>query len=148
MKTEFIQYLERIGLSEIIIDKIKDKYLRLVEITDIPEFDDIFVSETSQDDGDREYYNLSCFTPSMMASIALSGKDISFVKILDVISSLNVTEFDLDLTAPNGNSKFNCYVKRIHVERALVFNSSGINCSHLLKLCKKYFMTQINSRKI
>ncbi len=146
MKQEFIDYLVKIELSEPIVKVIQDNYSKLIAIADITDFDDIFVSESREGESDRDYLNLWGFTPIMIGSITLSGKEISIVKIQNVISSFTVFDNNYDLITPSTNSKLNCYVKRIHVERSLVFKSSGINCNHLLNLSKKYFIKQINSK--
>ncbi len=143
MKQEFISYLKEIDLSDILSQSIIGNYEKLTNVADIDEFDDIFISEGISNDN-REYFGLWGFTPHMIGFIPITGKDISIIKIQSVISSFTINEFNFDLKKPSADSKLNCYIKRIHIERSLIFNSTGFNCIQLLRLCKKYFIKQIN----
>ena len=144
MKNEFEDYLSSIGISTTMLDTIRNKYKDLATAADVEDFDEIFISEGISSELIREYFSLWCFTNKLLCEATISDKKIGIYRLSDNISNLFINEYNFDLITPSENSKLSLSIRRIDATVGIVLNSSGINCSKLLDVSKKYFVSNLN----
>lgn len=142
MKKEFINYLDSIGLSKTMTETIVNKYNILKNVYDV-DFDDIFVSEAISNTGNREVFQLYCFTPKIIYRIYITALLASAYPIHNYLLVCSYNDYNFDLVKADANSKLTCSIKRLHVTDHMLLNASGINCNQLLLVSKKYLLTNL-----
>ena len=83
MKQEFLDYLAKVRMSDVMINAIKQKYQLLCTASNINEFDDIVVSEMISMDGNREYFSLWGFSPNVLCKVSISSTDESKIAVFN-----------------------------------------------------------------
>lgn len=149
MKAEFQNYLKDIGLSTVMADTINKKYLILTQAANVKDFDDIIVSEIISKQGNREYFSLWGFTPTLFCKISIIATadvhDIVLFKLKNNIARFSFSNLNYDLINETPQSTLDTLVRTFDMEVPYSIKSSGINCSHLLSVTRKYFISNINT---
>lgn len=142
MRPDFIDYLKNIGLSDVMTNIIKEKYLQMISVLEIKEFDDIFISETMSSQGSREYFSLYGFTDSLACRIGIVRGDphIGIMRLKGLVRQINILDWNYDLITPDENSKLRYSPVNLDGKGIFTAYASGLNCSKLIYIHKKYII--------
>ncbi|RXR15968.1 hypothetical protein EQG63_12065 [Flavobacterium amnicola] len=145
MKPEFKEYLESISLSTVMYEAIVKNYDALNLVVNV-EFEDIHFSEKISSGGNREYFSLWAFTPKLICkitvgNIANNDNRIVIFKGGENIARFNVNDFNYDLINPIETSILDCTIRTFDMDIPFGIYASGNNCNNLIKLIKKYIIT-------
>lgn len=139
---EFVKYFEELGLGTRAIEIIEKHYSFYKDFLKV-EIQDVFVSETIDQEGNRNYLSLWFINERQFMEIKnfLSHDDYDMDNI--EIKNWNLEKSNLD-DLEKANDKSRIHLKAYISDVRLVdFKSSGNNCIHLLNIFKKY-IAQIN----
>lgn len=150
MKKEFNNYLEEISLSKTMIKTVIEKLEYLYLATNVREFDDIFLSEFSQD-GNREYFSLWGFSESMFCKITIAKatrdkeNQIVMFRIKENIARFSINNYNYDLKSPLENSFLETTIRTFDMEIPYNISATSKNCDYLMNIVHKYFVPQLIS---
>lgn len=148
MRQEFVSYLVSIGMQSPLIELV-DKKCRIVELLirsiGTIEVRDIFIEETSMEDGKRNYENIIFFTDRFFieTQIFSSGNDIKIYPINKRILALQITSKDYEFEATNINSMLS--VSCMLAEGGMwILTASRENCDKLKKSIDSYIIPNLD----
>lgn len=148
MKGEFLTYAKDIGLSDVMIKLIKEKYTFLCNFLGVDELDDIYISETVSNQGSREIFSLFGIIANSVTRISVVRGDpaVQMISFSD-INWISLEEWDTDLVNINSDSRLKLLTTHNrNTGHGFTFHSSGINCKKLLQIHKKHFIAAILDR--
>lgn len=148
MNNKFTEYLNLIDLSSFLKETVIKKYIVLLRSVGLEEFDDIFISEITSNNGDREYFSLWGFTSTLFCKISL-GKPIAedqivIFKLKGNIARFTYNEVNYDLDKADQKSILDTTIRTFDMDIPYFMRASGKNCDFLIGLIKKYFISAIN----
>jgi len=143
MKEEFIKYLESIGLTKTLCERIKTIY-EFYRDTCPDEITGIFVTDYITEDGSREYENLWFFSKiyAMEAKQFIVKDDFDMTPIKNRIIYWKIQKKDYDFKKATEKS-------RLYLEFGLdtgiagVFKASKENCDYLKDIILKYVLPNL-----
>jgi len=147
MKKEFGDYLESIGLTDVIIKRIEVVYQfyekTLGKLDD--EIQDIFVTDYISKDGMRQYENLWFFGKNyfMEAKLFLNQDDFDISPSAKKIDWIQVKKQDYDFVKANEKSRL--YVNLLFLSKAgtASFKASEDNCDYLKEIYLKHMLSNL-----
>ena len=139
--TEFIEYLEMIGIGEILQKKIEECY-NFFQIMCSEDPEDIFIDEYINADGERVYQALNFFSENFLMSSSdfIKGDDFFMNPIKNNVNHWDIQKRDYDFVKANEKSRMNLHVL-FKVRAEGTFKASIENCDHLLKIMMKHIVT-------
>lgn len=144
MKQEWLQYLQEIGVAEILFDNIDKKIQEVSSIfnTDIQE---IFVSN-NRTEQEVVYTSLWLFAENKAYECKsfISKEDYDVLVFENKVSYVNITKSNFsDFDNPSQDSSINvvCYIDTSNL--SCTFNAVGINSKYLLKLIKEKYLRNL-----
>lgn len=143
MKTEFRDYLKRIGATEPVINTVENIYKNCAEICP-EEIKDIFISEYVGEEGQRIYENAWFISEKylMEAKNFTNSENFDLVSFSKKINRIKINKRDYELK--NANTKSRIELSGIiSVLITLEMKASKENCDQLMKIIKKYFVPNI-----
>lgn len=147
MKQEFIDYLNAIGLSDVLKDRISNVLNEVTILYGITA-DDIFLCNLEGSDGTKDYTSLWVFNADSIVEckqvLRVGNEDYDMVKMSGNITYFTLQKSNYDFaTAPTIASRLNveCICRNNVV--SCKFMGSGINCKYLLEIAKKYIINNV-----
>lgn len=140
MKEQFIKYLESIGITKVLSDKIENIYKFYQEVCP-DQIKHIFVTDLIKEDGSREYENLWFFSERycMEAKQFASNDDFDIAPINKRIVYLRVKKKDYDFNKFTEKSRLNLEIKMdTGVYGAL--KAAKNNCDYLRDIILEYVL--------
>ena len=139
MNDEFIDYLESIGITGNLIERINSIYTFYTEL--IPEeIEDIFITDYIKEDGSREYENLWFFSEKHI----VEAKQFILIDDFDFVTNKmiywHLTKKEYDFNTANEESRLTLSCKLLHSDRWTTFKAAKENCDKLKSVFKKYIM--------
>ncbi|AAM05291.1 hypothetical protein [Methanosarcina acetivorans] len=143
MNREFTDYLHNIGATGPIIDKAENAYKNCENICP-EEIKGIFVSEYTEENGNRMYENLWFFSERYcMESKNFTQRDnIDITPYNKIIKRLFIEKKDYEFTEANAQSRAILHFV-LHMGIDGTIKASGENCDHLLNIVKSYFIPNL-----
>ena len=144
MKTSFIQYLKKIGLSKVLIDRV-DKLHSYATILCPENIIDIFIAEYEKQNGSRVYENLWFFSKNY----ALESKQFSANDNIDIMFiKRKLVHLEINLNAYNfkkatKQSRIRLDIQSIRHPLEMQFKASQENCDFLKTIINKYFKSNL-----
>jgi len=146
MKMEFIEYLESVGITEVLherIESIQELFRKMCP----DEIKDIFITEYTEEDGTREYERLCFFSEKyfMDARNFMTQYDLTINPIKEKIYYLNIKKQDYDFERATEKSRFavHCLLDVAGVNVSIDMKSSKQNCDHLRDIIYKYLVPNL-----
>jgi len=145
MKQEFKTYLDEIGVTGQLVDKVQAIYNYYTEFLKV-EIQDIFVSEYVNSEGLRTYESLWFFNDSYCfeAKQFISNEDYDMDYYNNEIFSFNVNKRDFDIVNLNfnDNSRMNLtfYLNSV---RGGSIKASKSNCKKLAEIITTFILTNL-----
>ena len=141
MKKEFIDYLNEIGLTGAVVDRVKEIYKFYSEFLKF-DIKDIFVSEYINPDGSRTYENLWFFNDTHIfeAKQFITEDDFDSDFFQDQIISFNINKKDFVMPLESYNENSRVTLTFYFNTRAGVLKASKINCNKLAEITNDYVM--------
>ena len=145
MKDEFLQYLKRISLTDVLINRIEkiiSSYLLLCP----EEIVDIFVSEFIKEDGMREYESLWLFSEkyTMEAKQFIIQDDFDITPLKKRVYYIGIKKQDYDFKEITDKSRLTIdFTLEEMVQGDL--KGSKENCEYLLKVFVKHILPNLIS---
>lgn len=143
MKQDFKNYLNEIGISAELFTNIEKKHRIIRIVCDVDEFDGIFLSEASSNDGTRVYFHLFGFKDDLLCRISISTFDPIVFRINNHLTSAKFDEANYDFSEVTAKSKLHMAIRRTDAEGWIGFSSSGINCAYLMNIYKIFLLPNI-----
>jgi hypothetical protein len=144
MKSEFLDYLKSIGLTEPLVIRIESIFQFYKEFCP-EEIEDIFVSDSFNDGGNREYENLLFFSKKyvMEAKQFITKDNFDFTLMEYPLRYWTIEKQDYDFKASKDTSRLQILV-HLNWQSKFIgeFKSSKNNCDHLSSIFRKYFVSQ------
>ena len=143
MKKEFLIYLESVGITRPIRERIKIIYEFYRKIF-VEEIADIFVSEYLKKDGTREYENLWFFSEKffMEAKQFITNDDFDITPIKSRIHYCNIQKQDYDFEKATEKSRLNMEIG-MDTEIRGSLKASKENCDYLRDIIFKYVVPNL-----
>jgi hypothetical protein len=143
MKSEFIEYFKKIGLSDILQDRITVIYEYYQKILN-NEISKIYVSEYLKEDGARMYEGLWFFSDkyTMEAKNFVSEDDFDMTVIDKRIQYWNVKKKDYDFEKATEKSRLSIYFT-IDTGMSCDLKASKENCDYLKEIFFKYVVPNL-----
>lgn len=144
MKSEHVQYLQSLGLSEILIERAKAVEVFYKTITN-HEIDDVVVSEYLQPDGSRVYEGFWLFAGGYVleAKSFAANDDYDLAPIKKSVRYWNIKKTDYDFNEATDNSRLTVRATLgmgglggVSIE----IKASKKNCDHLKAIFLKYII--------
>ena len=143
MKEEFITYLEAIGITKALRERIEAIYEFYREICP-DEITSIFVTDYIKEDGAREYENLWFFSERycMEAKLFITKDDFDITPIKSRMDYLRIRKHEYDFKKATEKSKMNLDIK-FDTGIRCDFKASKENCDYLKEITHKHFMPNL-----
>ena len=145
MKKEFIDYLESIGITSALQERIETIHEAYAQIcTD--EIKDIFVTDYIKGDGEREYVNLWFFSDNncMEAKNFISADDLDITPLKGIFYvRLLKTDYDFKKASEKSRLSVTCLFGETTDSISGEFKASKENCDYLRNLIRKYLVSQL-----
>jgi hypothetical protein len=146
MKAEFETYMADIAISKTMREAVIKKYALACVAANVGEFDDIFISEMKNLEGIKEYISLWCFSKTLFCKVNITKDNkITLFKLLQNIARYSFEGYNYDLNNTTVNSKLHTLVRTFDMDIPFFLKATGTNCSALLMVGKKYFITNLNT---
>ncbi len=146
MKAEFKNYLELIGLTGVIINRVEEIYQFYENSLKILGEDilDIFVTDYVSKEGLREYENLWFFSKNyiMEAKLFLQQDDFDLAPIAKKIKYIQVKKNDYDFIKLNDKSRLYILYSTSTLSKGQ-FKASKENCRYLRDIYLKHILPNI-----
>ena len=140
MKTEFTEYLQSLGFTDILLPRCNELFRMLSDIAD-EEILDIFVSEYFEEDGSRYYEDFRVFTKTycLVGVNFLHEERLAIWKYENRYENINLrsTNYNFKEATALSNLAIHCTRESLQ-EASLILKSSRENCDHLYYIFKKY----------
>ena len=152
MKTEFVEYLKSIGVTDVLMPRI-DYFLGVMTLVAKEEIQDIFVSEYVQDDNTRYYETIRGFTENFCVSAArflqeelyVLWKLNKFFNADETRLNIETENYNFISATPSSRLTFRCYIFP-GTSSPLIFQCSGLNCQYFYdKIYNKYIYPRLRS---
>ncbi len=140
MKEEFTAYLETIGISGSINEKIEN-ILNFYTVFIKHEINDIFVTEYITKEGNRVYESLWFFNKNCCyeAKFFMINEDLDSDIIINSVHWFNIKKSDFDIVQNIANENSRMTLRfGLNNEREGNMKSSRENCKYLSMIFKKY----------
>jgi len=143
MKDEFITYLESIGITEPIRDRVETIH-EFYRKTFSEEITGIFVSDYLKEDGTREYESLCFFSEKyfMEAKEFITKDDFDITPIKSRIYYWNIQKQDYDFEKATEKSRLNLGIA-VDTGTRGSFKASKENCDYLKDIILKYVIPNL-----
>jgi len=145
MRKEFIRYLESIGVTKPIQERIETIYEAYVEICK-DEMKDIFVTDYIKGDGQREYENVWFFSDNncMEAKNFISRDDFDITPLRGLFYvRFQKTDYDFKKASEKSRLLVTCLFGETTNAISGEFKASRENCDYLKNLTRKYLVTNL-----
>lgn len=138
MREEFIKYLESMGITRALRERIETIYECCKEICS-NEITGIFITDYIKEDGSREYESLWFFSDKycMEAKQFITTDDFDITPIKKRINYCTIQKQNYDFKKATEKSKLFLRVK-FDAEMAGVFKATKENCDYLKEIILKY----------
>ena len=143
MRKEFIKYLESIGITKALQERIETIYECCKELCS-NELNDIFVTDYLQEDGTREYENLWFFSDKycMEAKNFITVDDFDISPIKKRINYWTIQKQNYDFKKATGKSYLYLRVS-CDVKVQLILKAANNNCDYLKEIILKYVVPNL-----
>ena len=145
MRKEFIEYLESIGVTKPIQERIETIHADCVEICK-DEMRDIFVTDYIKAEGEREYENVWFFSDNSVMEgknfIRADDIDITPLKGLFYVR-FQKTDYDLKKATDKSRLLVTCLFGENTNSIRGEFKASKENCDYLKKIILKYMVSHL-----
>ena len=138
MKKEFIKYLESIGITKAIRERIETIYEYYKEMCS-DEITGIFITEYIKEDGSREYENLWFFSDKycMEAKQFITTDNFDITSIKKQISYWAIKKQDYDFKKATEKSRLSLSVA-FNADITGTFKAAKENCDYLKEIIFEY----------
>ena len=144
MKSEFVDYLNEIGVTALFQDKANEIYSFYDKL--YPDsIQDIFVSEYIDEEGKRQYENLWFFTSTifMEAKQFLTEDNFDAAPYIKKFKHWTIEKKDYDFEDSTDNSRMKLYVT-FATGITGQLKASGKNCHYLKEIFLKYIKPNLD----
>jgi hypothetical protein len=143
MKSEFVTYLESIGITKPIQEKIEKVYEFYINICP-EEISDIFVTDYIKEDGPREFDSIWFFSNNyiMEAKQFMSKDDFDISPIKGRIVYFSIQKQDYDFEKATEKSRLNLLFG-MDTEVKARLKASKENCDFLHNISSKYILPNL-----
>lgn len=147
MNQSIVEYLESIGMGQLLINKaaaLHDQFVSISEGT----LQDALVSEYVTEDGQREYLGLVFFNSTYVYEVEhflADAPTMWIAKLTNNLSAVGLTpnkEYDFITASPASRLNLNCGWRQ-GTTFVLNIKTSGHNCDKLLYVVRKYLMPNV-----
>lgn len=144
MIEKFEEYVGTLPLTKVVKDRINEVLVMNNKIKHL-EIQDIFVCESKNEEGSRNYSSLWLFTETYCIECKnfLNSNDFDITPYLNRIEYCSIVPINFDLETPNPNS-----IVRIHFHLGTGVSGDLIasenNCLSALKIYQKYIVSNLN----
>jgi len=146
MKTEFVEYLKKIGINEQKLIERVEYILNFYEKLYSGQIEDIFISEYLNEDGTRVYENLWFFTNEFLfeAKQFIIEDNFDSMSIVNTIKYWNILKKEYDYETSSIKSRMSVYISFVEKLTAIL-KASKENCDNLKLIFSKYFLPNMKN---
>lgn len=148
MKPEFQKYLEDIGMTKPIQDRVEHFYCLCHDML-FGELLDIFVDDYLTEDKSRKYEGVTFFSKNYNLSVPnfLTSEKINIIPHQNVQDRITITVYNFDFKKTNEESLMSVQLYFTHANVG-IFRASRNNCAYLVQILRKYIEPSLRKREI
>lgn len=147
MKENIVNYLSRIGMSEVVINRVSAIHDEISQLFGIKEIEDALICDVNNN-GLRELTSLWFFTPSAVYECKhfMVSDDYDVTPVENNVVYFNVVKdnFIIDKD-PDDKSQVTMNALSINGKITMNFHVTGNNCTYAINIARKYLIPNINS---
>lgn len=146
MKEKFLRYFQSIGIKQPILARIEElwEYAKILIPGD--DFTEVVVNETVDNDGNRIYEDLRFFSKDARISMLdFIDKTKITIGVPRTLMGISFEAKDFDFKHATERSRLLILGVYPSNESFVIFRGSGVNCDHIMDVCRKHIFPRLKS---